>query len=149
LKSGDIQAAIGLVQLTRLDQFVSTRKSNWDYLNTQLRDLQDFIILPVATPGSKPSWFGYCLTLRDGIGISRNEVVATLEKAGIGTRLLFGGNLLRQPAFSETQRRISGTLVNSDKITEDTFWIGVWPGINLEMIDYMSSVIHGIFEKHR
>ena len=148
LKSGDIQAAIGLVQLTRLDQFISTRKSNWEYLNTQLEDLQDFIILPVATPGSKPSWFGYCLTLRDGIGISRNEVVATLEKAGIGTRLLFGGNLLRQPAFSETERRISGTLVNSDKITEDTFWIGVWPGINLEMIDYMSSVIHGIFEKH-
>jgi CDP-6-deoxy-D-xylo-4-hexulose-3-dehydrase len=147
LKSGDIQAAIGLVQLTRLSKFVSTRKSNWEYLNSQLKDLHKFMILPEATPGSNPSWFGYCLTLRDGVGISRNEVIARLENAGIGTRLLFGGNLLRQPAFSQTQRRISGTLVNSDKITEDTFWIGVWPGISVEMIDYISSVIHGIFEK--
>jgi len=146
LKSGDIQAAIGLVQLTRLNRFVSDRRSNWDYLNKQLEDLQEFIILPKATPGSSPSWFGFCITLQDGIGISRNEVITTLEKAGIGTRLLFGGNLLRQPAFFETPRRVSGELVNSDKITEDTFWIGVWPGINFEMIDYMSSIIHGIFE---
>lgn len=146
LKSGDIQAAIGLVQLTRLDRFVSDRRTNWEYLNSQLADLQEFIILPKATPGSSPSWFGFCITLRDGIGISRNEVIATLERAGIGTRLLFGGNLLRQPAFLETPRRVSGELANSDKITKDTFWIGVWPGIDFEMIDYMSSIIHEIFE---
>jgi CDP-4-dehydro-6-deoxyglucose reductase, E1 len=146
LKSGDIQAAIGLVQLTRLSQFVATRQSNWQYLNEKLEDLQNVIILPKSTPGSQPSWFGFCLTLRDGIGISRNEVIAVLEKAGIGTRLLFGGNLLRQPAFFETPRRVSGELINSDKITEDTFWIGVWPGVTFEMIDYISAIIHGIFE---
>ena len=146
LKSGDIQAAIGLVQLTRLNQFVLTRQANWEYLNKLLEDLQDFIVLPQATTGSKPSWFGYCITLREGTRISRNEVVAKLEMSGIGTRLLFAGNLLRQPAFAETPRRVSGELTNSNKITEDTFWVGVWPGINFQMIDYISSVIHGIFE---
>ena len=145
LKSGDVQAAIGLVQLTRLNGFVATRRSNWNYLNSLLSDLQDYLILPEPTFGSEPSWFGYCITLRDGTQIRRNEAIATLEKAGIGTRLLFGGNLLRQPAFAGTRRRISGDLANSDKITEDSFWIGVWPGINTEMMDYMSSIIHGMF----
>jgi CDP-6-deoxy-D-xylo-4-hexulose-3-dehydrase len=146
LKSGDIQAAIGSVQLTRLHQFVSSRKSNWDYLTKKLLDLEEFIVLPKATPGSEPSWFGYCISLKDGIHITRKEVISKLEQAGIGTRLLFGGNLLRQPAFSNTPHKVVGDLRNSNKITEDTFWIGVWPGITFEMIDYMSSVIHGIFE---
>lgn len=137
LKSGDIQAAIGLAQLERLDDFVKARKQNWATLREELIDLQDVLILPVATEFSDPSWFGFAVTVRPNSPVSRNELVQELNHRGIGTRLLFGGNLLRQPAFINTPRRLIGDLTNTDIVMNDTFWIGVWPGITEEMLKFM------------
>ena len=147
LKSGDIQAAIGNVQLERIDEFVALRKRNWEYLRNRLEGIQEFIILPNPTPGSDPSWFGFAITIRSSAGVSRNSVIKTLTEKGIDTRLLFGGNLLRQPAFRETQSRVVGDLVNSNIVTENTFWVGVWPGLTLEMLDYVCDVLERIFGK--
>lgn len=144
LKSGDFQAAIGIAQLNRLNQFVAIRRENWHYLRNALEDLTDFIILPEETPNSEPSWFGFCITLRDDI--NRNEIINELESAKVGTRLLFGGNLVRQPAFKNTQKRIVGSLTNSDKIMRSSFWIGIWPGVSKENLDYMSEVLHRIIK---
>jgi CDP-6-deoxy-D-xylo-4-hexulose-3-dehydrase len=149
LKSGDIQAAIGSVQLGRLNEFIEIRRKNWAYYNKLLLDLEEFLILPRETQLSETSWFGYCLTLRETSPISRNDLISILEKANIGTRFLFGGNLLRQPAFANTPRRISGNLINSDKVMNDTFWIGVWPGISNVMIEYISEVIHQAFGRRQ
>jgi CDP-4-dehydro-6-deoxyglucose reductase, E1 len=147
LKSGDVQAAIGLAQLKRLKSFVDLRRRNWAYYNELLSDLDEFIIRPVASPLSKPSWFGYCITLRDSSPVNRRKIIQKLDDAKIGTRLLFGGNLLRQPAFINTPRRVATELINSDKIMNDTFWLGVWPGVTLKMIEYISEVIHQALEK--
>jgi CDP-6-deoxy-D-xylo-4-hexulose-3-dehydrase len=144
LKSGDIQAAIGLTQLKRLETFVASRKSNWKYLYEGLKHLDEFFILPTSTENSDPSWFGFALTLRPSQKISRNEIVEKLNNAKIGTRLLFGGNLLRQPAFSGTPRRIVGNLENTDRVMNDTFWVGVWPGLSSNMLDYVIEKIHSI-----
>jgi len=137
LKSGDVQAAIGIEQLKRLNTFTEIRKKNWEYLNRELQCLKEFLILPEPTLKSDPSWFGFAITLREESPVDRNQIIQILEKNKIGTRLLFGGNLLRQPAFLHTQRRVIGELKNTDKIMNDTFWIGVWPGISIEMLDYM------------
>jgi CDP-6-deoxy-D-xylo-4-hexulose-3-dehydrase len=137
LKSGDIQAAIGSAQLNRLDDFVSIRQRNWEYLHAGLSDLAEYFILPSATIDSKPSWFGFALTMQKDAGVTRNHVVQSLNEMHIATRLLFGGNLLKQPAFSGTPRRVIGNLTNSDIVMNDTFWIGVWPGLNTEMLDYV------------
>jgi CDP-6-deoxy-D-xylo-4-hexulose-3-dehydrase len=144
LKSGEIQAAIGRAQLNKIDYFVKARRRNWEQLNQNFQDLQDFLILPSPTLGSNPSWFGYALTTKENIKISRDEIVKELNKAGIGTRLLFGGNLLRQPAFQGTPQRVFGDLRNTDKVMKDTFWIGVWPGISEDMIAYMSETLKKI-----
>jgi CDP-6-deoxy-D-xylo-4-hexulose-3-dehydrase len=141
LKSGDIQAAIGLAQLERLDSFVELRRRNWKYLQEGLSSLQDFLIIPKATENSEPSWFGFALTVKKSSPKSRNEIVQELNERKIGTRLLFGGNLLRQPAFQDTPRRVIGNLEKTDRVMNDTFWIGVWPGISIEMLDYMISSI--------
>jgi CDP-6-deoxy-D-xylo-4-hexulose-3-dehydrase len=137
LKSGDIQAAIGLAQLDRLNSFVELRRKNWQYLRAGLQNLQEFLILPEATLDSDPSWFGFAITVKPGGPKSRNEIVKTLNEMRIGTRLLFGGNLLRQPAFMGTPRRIVGELLNTDIVMNDTFWIGVWPGLTVPMLDYV------------
>jgi CDP-6-deoxy-D-xylo-4-hexulose-3-dehydrase len=142
LKSGDIQAAIGLAQLDRLDSFVELRKRNWQYLFDGLKDLEEFLMLPRATEHSDPSWFGFALTVRQGAPKTRNEIVQELNEKKIGTRLLFGGNLLRQPAFAGTPRRVHGELTNTDIVMNDTFWIGVWPGLTLPMLDYMIESLH-------
>ena len=144
LKSGDIQAAIGLAQLNRLDDFVTLRKRNWQYLLNGLQNLNELLMMPQATEKSDPSWFGFALTVRAESPVSRNELVAQLNSRKIGTRLLFGGNLLRQPAFIDTPRRIVGSLENTDVVMNDTFWIGVWPGLTIEMLDYMIESIHQI-----
>ena len=136
LKSGDIQAAIGLAQLKRLPGFVQARRENWNYLKPGLKDLEDFLILPEATPSSNPSWFGFAITVKPSSPISRNAIVEKLNDHKIGTRLLFGGNLLRQPAFRDTPRRIIGDLKNTDFVMNDTFWIGVWPGLTNSMLDF-------------
>lgn len=146
LKSGDIQAAIGSAQLLRLDDFISKRRSNWQYLRNGLKDLEDVFMLPRATENSEPSWFGFALTVRPGAPKSRNQIVQELNALQIATRLLFGGNLLRQPAFIGTERRVVGSLANTDIIMNDTFWIGVWPGLSQEMLDYMISSLHSIMK---
>jgi len=147
LKSGDVQAAIGLAQLDRLDFFIEKRKENWHYLHRGLQDLQEFLILPTPTLNSEPSWFGFALTLRSGSPISRNTFVQKLNESQIGTRLLFGGNLLKQPAFQNTPRRVVGDLKNTDIIMNDTFWIGVWPGLTYPMLDYVIESMHSILGK--
>jgi CDP-4-dehydro-6-deoxyglucose reductase, E1 len=137
LKSGDIQAAIGLAQLDRLESFVELRRRNWSYLFTAIKELEEFLVLPKATENSDPSWFGFALTVKPNSPKTRNQIVQGLNENKIGTRLLFGGNLLRQPAFIGTPRRVIGDLVNTDRIMNDTFWIGVWPGLSFEMLDYV------------
>ena len=137
LKSGDIQAAIGLAQLDRLDSFVELRRRNWAYLLNGVRDLEEFFVLPKVTENSDPSWFGFALTVKGNSPKTRNQIVQELNERRIGTRLLFGGNLLRQPAFMGTPRRVISNLVNTDRVMNDTFWIGVWPGLSHEMLDYM------------
>lgn len=147
LKSGDIQAAIGLAQLDRLTDFISIRRRNWDYLRNALTSLSEYLILPEATKGSIPSWFGFALTVKDGSPRTRNQIVQELNEAKVATRLLFGGNLLRQPAFIDTPRRVVGDLTNTDIVMNDTFWIGVWPGLTLEMLDYVIENLHRILGK--
>jgi CDP-4-dehydro-6-deoxyglucose reductase, E1 len=149
LKSGDIQAAIGLAQLARLDTFVQSRRQNWKYLLSGLTDLDEYIVLPKATAHSEPSWFGFAITVKKNSPISRNEIVQKLNEKKIGTRLLFGGNLLRQPAFRNTPRRVVETLENSDIVMNDTFWIGVWPGLTHQMLDYILEVFHDVFNGHQ
>ena len=145
LKSGDIQAAIGLAQLDRLDTFVEKRRYNWNYLYTNLKNLEEFLLLPKPTENSDPSWFGFALTVKDNSPITRNNLVKKLNEKKIGTRLLFGGNLLRQPAFIGTPRRVIGDLKNSDVVMSNTFWIGVWPGLNEKMLDYVIENLYALF----
>ena len=144
LKSGDIQAAIGLAQLDNLSSFIELRRSNWAYLANSLKDLEEYFFLPKATENSDPSWFGFALTVKPEAPKTRNEIVQKLNDKKIGTRLLFGGNLLRQPAFIGTPRRVLSTLENTDRVMNDTFWIGVWPGLSVEMMEYMVQQLYKI-----
>lgn len=145
LKSGDIQAAIGLAQLDRLESFIELRRRNWNYLRNGLQGLEEFLFLPEAAPDSNPSWFGFALTVKPGGPKTRNQIVQDLNEAKIATRLLFGGNLLRQPAFADTPRRVVGDLTNTDIVMNDTFWIGVWPGLTIPMLDYVITQLSEIF----
>lgn len=143
LKSTDLQAAIGLAQLEKLDNFNGHRKSNFKSMINGLmyEKMDEFFHLPEDTPNSSPSWFGFPLTIKDGAPFMRTQLVMLLEsKYKIGTRLLFGGNLLRQPAYCHLPFPNTG-LPNSEKIMNDTFWVGVWPGINTEMCIYMHTSI--------
>ena len=137
LKSGDIQAAIGLAQLNRLESFVELRRRNWAYLQNGLKDLEEYFVLPKATEYSDPSWFGFALTVKPNSPKTRNQIVQELNEKKIATRLLFAGNLLRQPAFAGTPRRVIGDLINTNRIMNDTFWVGVWPGLTIPMLDYI------------
>ena len=149
LKSGDIQAAIGSVQLDRLPSFVSKRKSNWKYLKESLSGLEEFMLLPEATIDSDPSWFGFAITLRESCPGSREDLLKFLNGRQIGTRLLFAGNLLKQPAFLETPRRVVGSLDNTDVILTNTFWIGVWPGLTEPMLNYIVESFYDYFGSPR
>jgi len=144
LKSGDIQAAIGLAQLDRLDSFIDLRRKNWAHLKSGLNGLEEYLILPEASPDSDPSWFGFALTVKSNGPKSRNQIVQELNESKIATRLLFGGNLLRQPAFMGTPRRVVGELTNTDIVMTETFWVGVWPGLTIPMLDYIIEVLHKI-----
>ena len=144
LKSGDIQAAIGLAQLKRLTSFIELRRRNWEHLSAGLSKLDDFLLLPKATANSDPSWFGFAITVKNNSPINRNQIVSQLNELNIGTRLLFAGNLLRQPGFIDSPRRVFGELKNTDIIMKDTFWIGVWPGLTLQMLDFVIYSIHKI-----
>jgi CDP-6-deoxy-D-xylo-4-hexulose-3-dehydrase len=147
LKSGDIQAAIGLAQLDRLEDFIELRRRNWNYLKAGLKGLEEFLALPEVAENSNPSWFGFALTVKSGGPKTRNQIVQELNEAKIATRLLFGGNLLRQPAFIGTPRRVVGDLTNTDIVMNDTFWIGVWPGLTLPMLDYVIENLHKMLDQ--
>ncbi|SDA28842.1 CDP-6-deoxy-D-xylo-4-hexulose-3-dehydrase [Methylobacterium sp. UNC378MF] len=146
LKVSDMQAALGVSQLTKLDHFVARRRENFAGLERRLRErgLDRLFHLPRATPGSEPSWFGYLLTVRDEAGIDRNALVARLEERRVGTRLLFAGNLTRQPAFRDVTYRVHAALTHTDKIMRDSFWIGVWPGLTDPMLDYMADTLAAV-----
>jgi len=144
LKVTDMQAAIGLAQLGKLDGFIQARRKNFELLLTGLADLEELFILPAALPGSQPSWFGFPLAVRPGAPFTRDTVLRHLEKARIGTRLMFGGNLVRQPAYLGVPHRKIGTLPSSDFVMNNVFWIGVYPGLTEPMIQYMIDVLHQI-----
>ena len=145
LKVTDMQAAIGVAQLEKLDDFIAKRRENYSILKEKLTGLQDLIILPEDTPSSKPSYFGFPITVREEAGLTRNEVVQFMEKSRVGTRLLFGGNLLRQPAYKDIPHRIVGSLSNTDRIMNQTFWIGVHPGLTKDMLDYVVTTMYKAF----
>ncbi|MFD7862984.1 lipopolysaccharide biosynthesis protein RfbH [Streptomyces sp. NPDC057682] len=147
LKSTDLQAALGLSQLGKVDDFTAARKRNWQRLRDGLEGVPG-LLLPEATPGSDPSWFAFVLTLTEDAPFRRAELVEFLNARRIGTRLLFAGNLVRHPAYLDVEHRVSGGLENSDIIMERTFWIGVYPGITAEMTDYMVASIREFVGKH-
>jgi CDP-4-dehydro-6-deoxyglucose reductase, E1 len=146
LKVTDMQAAVGLAQLDKIDAFIEARRENYAYLKKGLHDLQEFLILPEDTPNSRPSYFGFPITVLETSPKTRNEITQYLESNMIGTRLLFAGNLLRQPAYQNIERIVIGDLKNTDRIMNHTFWIGVYPGLTREMLDYMIETIHRAFE---
>lgn len=137
LRVTEMQAAIGVEQLKKVPSFTQARKNNFARLYEGLKDLSDYFILPRATRNSDPSWFGFMLTVQDGVNFTKNEIVEYLEANRVQTRMLFAGNLTRQPAFHEVNYRISGDLKNTDKIMYDTFLVGVYPGLTHEKIDYV------------
>ncbi len=145
LKITDMQAALGLAQLKKLPAFIETRKHNFNRLRKGLNDLSGKLILPDATEHSDPSWFGFLITLKPEAGVERNKVIEKLTQSHIATRLLFAGDIRKQPYFSHYPYRVVGELPNTDIILNNTFWIGVTPMINDEMIDYMIEVFHEIF----
>ncbi|MDY4368053.1 lipopolysaccharide biosynthesis protein RfbH [Pectobacterium brasiliense] len=137
LKISDMQAACGLAQMDRLPDFVAKRNANFDYLKAGLASCEEFIELPEATPNSEPSWFGFPITLKEESGISRVDLIKFLDDAKIGTRLLFAGNLTRQPYFEGVKYRVVGELTNTDRIMNQTFWIGIYPGLDTEHLDFV------------
>jgi len=142
LKLTDMQAAVGVAQLDKLEGFIADRKHNFDRLLAGLSDLEELIILPEATANGDPSWFGFPVAVRPSGPVTRNELVRALEGRGIATRLLFGGNLMRQPAYRDVPHRVVGELTNSDFVMENVFWIGVYPGLDDQRIDFMLEVLH-------
>ncbi len=142
LKATDFQAAMGVAQLAKLPGFIAARRTNFDQLRKALVDLQEFFILPEPTPHSCPSWFGFPLAVRENGRFTREEVVRYLESRKIATRMLFAGNLLRQPAYAGVAHRKVGELPNTDRAMRDVFWIGLFPGISSSALDYVSEVFH-------
>jgi CDP-6-deoxy-D-xylo-4-hexulose-3-dehydrase len=141
LKITDMQAAVGLAQLDHVDDFIAARRRNFALITERLKPLEDIMILPEATPNSEPSWFGYPITLRDNLPFAREDLTQHLDANRIGTRLLFGGNLLRQPYMKNRNYRVVGDLTNADITTERTFWVGLYPGLTEAHIDFMCDTI--------
>jgi CDP-4-dehydro-6-deoxyglucose reductase, E1 len=142
LKATDMQAALGVSQLAKLPRFIERRKENFAYLRKKLDDLQDLLVLPEATAGADPSWFGFPIGVRPGTPISRTHLTRALEAQKIGTRLLFGGNLTRQPAYEGCEFRVIGDLRNTDYVMNSVFWVGVYPGLTKEMLDFVAQTIY-------
>lgn len=145
LKVTDLQAAVGVEQLKKFPSFIERRKHNWARLHAALEDIQDKIILPEAAENSDPSWFGFLISVRPETGLNRNDVTKYIESKNVQTRLLFSGNIIKQPCFNEIRGtdayRVVGNLENSDFVVNNTFWVGVYPGMTDAMIDYMAQVI--------
>jgi CDP-6-deoxy-D-xylo-4-hexulose-3-dehydrase len=144
LKLTDWQAAIGVAQLKKLPEFIEKRRRNFRTLRAGLDDLAEFFLLPEATAKSEPSWFGFPMAVREGAPFTRPEVVERLEAAKISTRLLFGGNLTRQPAYRGIKFRQVGELRGADFVMERVFWVGVYPGLTEPMLDYMLETLRSI-----
>lgn len=151
LKATEMQAAILCAQLKKLPDFVERRRHNWQRLHDGLMAMgaDKYLILPRATANSEPSWFGFCLTVKESAAFTRPQIINFLEHKKIGTRLLFGGNLMRQPAYKGIVHRAHDQLYNSDTIMRQTFWVGVWPGITDEMVDYMLEVFEDFITSHQ
>lgn len=146
LKVTDMQAAIGCAQLEKLPDFVAKRRANWDYLRAALDDLRDVLILPEKEADAEPCWFGFIMSVKDGAPVTRNAIMTSLEQKNIQTRPLFAGNITRHPCFETLEEgkdyRIVGSLANTDKTMTDAFWIGVYPGMTKEKLDYMVEAMH-------
>jgi CDP-6-deoxy-D-xylo-4-hexulose-3-dehydrase len=149
LKLTDMQAAVGVAQLKKLPAFIAARRRNFQLLYEGLRSLEEFFILPEATPGAEPSWFGFPLAVRPEASFTRNQVVRYLESCKIATRLLFGGNIVRQPAYCDdnVRYRVVGDLKNSDSVMNQVFWIGVYPGLSSAMLEYILECFHKMPEE--
>jgi CDP-6-deoxy-D-xylo-4-hexulose-3-dehydrase len=147
LKATDMQAALGVSQLAKLDYFIARRRENFDVLNSLLSSVES-LILPKATEHSVPSWFGYPITLKDGLGFTREDLLRHLETLKIGTRLMFAGNILKQPAYKDVEFRVVGDLVNTNKVMTSTFWVGVYPGLTTEMLTFIAKSIEDFVIKH-
>ena len=141
LKITDMQAAVGLAQFDRLADFIRARNANFDFLKAGLADLEDQLILPEATPRSEPSWFGFALTLRSDEEGLRDDLVQFLNEKKVATRLLFGGNLIRQPYMKNHLWRVSGDLTRADKVMNSTFWIGLYPGLTEDHLTYACDMV--------
>ena len=144
LKATDMQAAVGVAQLKKLPAFIEARKRNFAYLQAGLKETQEHFVLPEATPNSDPSWFGFPLLLRETAPFTRNALIEFLNERKIGTRQLFGGNLVRQPAYADLNYRVVGDLGTSDRVMNQAFWIGVYPGLTPAMLDYVLESINEI-----
>jgi CDP-4-dehydro-6-deoxyglucose reductase, E1 len=149
LKVTDMQAAIGVEQLKKLPGFIEMRRNNFDNLYRGLKKYNNYLLLPDPTPHSEPSWFGFPLIVRDSAPFTREEIVKYLEENKIATRMLFGGNLIKQPAYSDVKYRVFGTLINTDSVMDDLFWIGVYPGLTNEMIQYILEKFYGFFSHYK
>ncbi|WP_159729563.1 lipopolysaccharide biosynthesis protein RfbH [Methylosinus sp. Ce-a6] len=141
LKITDMQAACALAQLERLDEFIAARRRNFAFLKERLQSCSEFLMLPEATPKSDPSWFGFTITVRPNSGIRRLDLIRYLDQNGVGTRLLFAGNLIRQPYMIGREYRVVGALANTDLTMDSSFWIGVFPGLSQDMLEYTASQI--------
>lgn len=151
LKATDMQAAVGCAQLKKFPSFAERRRRNFEYLREGLKGTEDKLILPEACPDSEPSWFGFLMTCREGV--DRNQVVPYIEGKGVQTRMLFAGNLVKHPCFDQMREankgyRIPGTLEHTDRIMRDSFWIGVYPGMTEDMLDYMIQVVREAVNLH-
>jgi CDP-6-deoxy-D-xylo-4-hexulose-3-dehydrase len=149
LKATDMQAALGVSQITKLPEFIARRKENFRYLKAALADLEEFLILPEATPHSDPSWFGFPIAVREDAPFRREFLIRALEEKKIGTRLLFGGNLVRQPAYVNCRFRIAADLNNSDFVMNNVFWVGVYPGLTPDMLDFVAATLHSFIAQRK
>jgi len=146
LKLTDMQAAVGVAQLRKLETFIQRRRENFEYLKDRLAPLEEHLILPEATPNSNPSWFGFPITVRESAPITRNELVRYLEDHKVATRLLFGGNLTKQPAYRDVQYRVVGSTEQTDIVMNCTFWVGIYPGLEREHLDWIVETITNAFK---
>jgi CDP-6-deoxy-D-xylo-4-hexulose-3-dehydrase len=149
LKATDLQAAVGVAQLKKLGTFIDLRKKNFKSLYNRIRQYDDYFILPKSLPGTEPSWFAFPLTVRKDSGFTRKEIVESLERNKIMTRTLFAGNLTKHPAYIGVNKRIASSLEITDNIMNQSFFIGVYPGINEEMLEYIGYTFDEIMRKHK
>jgi len=147
LKATDMQAALGTSQIEKLPHFIDRRKENFQWLLSALKPVEDYLLLPEATPGSDPSWFGFPIGVRQNTHFTRENLIRALDAKKIGTRLLFGGNLLRQPAYQDCAYRVVGNLPNTDFVMNNVFWLGVYPGLTKPMLEYVADAIRAFLSQ--